>query len=56
MQHEFFQAFAEGIGLENWAFHSLHAMFVWQKLKHFVNSLNSYWNTLDPEEHRKEHC
>lgn len=31
--------------------HNLHAMFVWEKLKHFTNSLNSYRNALDPAEH-----
>ena len=38
--------------------HNLDAMFVWKKLKHFTNSLNSYRNTLDPAEHlmcKKEH-
>ena len=38
--------------------HNLHTMFVWEKLKHFINSLNSYRNTLDPAEHvmcKKEH-
>ena len=31
--------------------HNLHAMFVWEKLKHFTNSLNSYRNILDLAEH-----
>ena len=30
---------------------NLHAMFVWEKLKHFTNSLNSYRNILDLAEH-----
>ena len=31
--------------------HNLQAMFVWEKLKHFANSLNFYQKTLDPAEH-----
>ena len=29
-------------------------MFVWEKLKHFGKSLNSFRNELDPAEHTKE--
>ena len=29
-------------------------MFVWEKFKHFGNSLNSFRNELDPAEHTKE--
>ena len=29
-------------------------MFVWEKLKHFGNSLNSFRNELDPAKHTKE--
>ena len=36
------------------AFRNLHAIFVWEKLKHFGNSLNSFRNELDPVEHTKE--
>ena len=36
------------------AFRNLRAMFVWQKFKHFGNSLNSFRNVLDPAEHTKE--
>ena len=34
---------------------NLRAIFVWEKLKHFGNSLNSFRNELDPAEHTKEH-
>ena len=36
------------------ALRNVNAMFVCEKLKHFANSLNFYWDELDPAEHTKE--
>ena len=36
------------------AFRNLRAVLVWEKYKHFGNSLNSFRNELDPAEHTKE--
>lgn len=32
----------------------MNAMFVCEKLRHFANFLNFYWDELDPAEHTKE--